>query len=174
MDYLLNRSNPSSLSGAACGPAAGAGRGCPGDLACIVPVADRSRGADTGPGAGRCGAGGRGGACAAGGKATTGASDRTPEIWKNATRLRKASTCDAICSAVAESSSAEEALRWVTSSTFDMARFICATPVACSPEAAATSCTSSAVFLIEASISWICAPDRSAVLTDDPATPRIS
>ena len=37
----------------------------------------------------------------------------------------------------------------MTSSTFDMARFICATPAACSVEAAATSCTSSAVFFTE-------------------------
>ena len=47
--------------------------------------------------------------------------------------------------AVADSSSAAEALRCVTWSTCTIARLICTTPLACSLDNAATCCTLSAV-----------------------------
>ena len=61
----------------------------------------------------------------------------------------RAAACAAISSAVELSSSAAEALRCVTWSTWAMALLIWPTPDDCSSEAAATSCTSSAVLRID-------------------------
>jgi hypothetical protein len=80
----------------------------------------------------------------------------------------------AISSAVEASSSDAEALRWVTWSIIPMALLIWATPDDCSWLAAATSWTSSAVFLMAGTSSERSCPDRSATFTLEEATVPIS
>ena len=85
-----------------------------------------------------------------------------------------ASACDDISSAVDESSSAADAFRCVTWSTVPIAFETWPTPADCSADAAATSCTRSAVFRIAGTSSTMSCPERSATFTDDPASAPIS
>src|SRR5579872_7218482 len=95
----------------------------------------------------------------------------SPETRKNVISCCNCSDCAASSSAVLDNSSAEDAFRCVTASTCDIAWLICVTPLDCSVEAAATSCTRSAVFLIEGTSSVSSCPDLSATLTLLPANP---
>ncbi len=88
-----------------------------------------------------------------------------PLTRKKAINCCRASACEDISSAVEASSSEAEALRWVTWSTWLMALLIWPTPADCSWEAAATSCTRSAVLLMAGTRSSSRRPERSATWT---------
>ncbi len=84
---------------------------------------------------------------------------------------KKATVCSsifarvAISCAVAASSSAADALRWVTWSIRDIARLTSVTPTACSRDVAETSCTSAAVRWMAGTSAAMIWPDRSATAT---------
>ena len=84
------------------------------------------------------------------------------------------SACAAISSAVDDSSSAAEALRCVTWSTCSSPGSSASRSTACSRDAAATSCTSSAVFWMDGTSCSEQPPERSADLHARVASSLIS
>ena len=91
---------------------------------------------------------------------------------KNARTCWSASACAAISSAVEANSSAAGALRCVTWSTCVIARLICVDAGRLLADAAATSCTSSAVLRIAGTSSPSDWPARSATFTLDAGQAR--
>ena len=85
--------------------------------------------------------------------ASPAASCSLPSSLKKPINCCSCSAWPLISSAVAASSSEAEAFCWVVWLSWPIALLICPTPVACSCEAAAISCTSSEVFWIAGTIS---------------------
>jgi hypothetical protein len=142
MDYLLKRSKLPSSSGengsgddgrggSRVGWGGGTETGRGGD-GCAGGGMGAGTGTGTGrqPGLGKSSAGrdaagtGAAGTGTGEGRAASGGAVSTSATLKKPSNSPRVSTCPAISVAVLDSASAEEALRWVTSSTFDMARFI--------------------------------------------------